>query len=357
MVVMMRVSVQRSLARRQRIAHAVIGYHANGKTVEGRCVINSGLYRRRCIRQMDYAPAERNDRHPATKPSAGSRSGVVKKPLPVLATNAGMSHTIGEQCWRCFQQVVFTCPFFALRALWLSALWRDRTRCPKHGNLNALHTPISSITTTPRAMKFLIVDDHPLILSALEKELGSTNECLLAASLQESLVLVDRHRDLDLIIFDPGLPDNHAAEGLMRLRLAAPAVPLLVLSGNTEPREIQNALELGAAGFVPKTIGQRVLKQAIELIMAGGVYVPPELAGLKKRTQRAQTTGKNVTMKMTPREKQVVPLLTLGYSNKAIASELGISENTARVHVARILKKLNAFSRTQAVAKLMFGKT
>jgi len=205
-------------------------------------------------------------------------------------------------------------------------------------------------------MKFLIVDDHPLIFRALATELGSANEYLLATSLRESLDLVDRHRDLDLIIFDPGLPDSQAMEGLMRLRAAAPNIPLLVLSGRTEPREIQSALELGAAGFAPKTTGPTVLKRAIELIMAGGVYVPPELAGLKKVKQRASTTKNNVATDMTPREKEIVPLLALGYSNKTIASELSISEYTVRTHVARILKKLNVFNRTQAVSKLLFGK-
>ncbi|MBI3898427.1 MAG: response regulator transcription factor [Gammaproteobacteria bacterium] len=206
-------------------------------------------------------------------------------------------------------------------------------------------------------MKYLIVDDHPIVLNALQTELGAGNECLLANSLGVSMKLIERHRDIDLIILDLDLPDSHGTEALLRLRGAAPTVPILVLSASNDREEIRQVLDLGACGFVPKTTAISVLRHAIQLVLAGGTYWPTEIVRLDRRTTEPARAHGNLGDKLTPRETEILPLIVLGLSNKEIAARLALSGNTVRVHVAHILKKMGVANRTQAAAKLLLPPT
>ncbi len=202
-------------------------------------------------------------------------------------------------------------------------------------------------------MKYLIVDDHPLILKALEAEMREDNHCLLAASLQQSLVQVDAHPDIDLILLDLGLPDSSGAQGLLRLRAAAPCTPILVLSGNTDAREIKQVMEFGAAGFVIKSAAMSVLRQVITLVLAGGTYIPPEIFGPTPVSSNHGTSKRGIEPELTPREKEILPFLAQGLSNKAIAQQFEVSGNTVRVHIAHIMKKMDVGNRTQAASKFL----
>ncbi len=204
-------------------------------------------------------------------------------------------------------------------------------------------------------MKYLIIDDHPLVLDALAAELSAENQCLLARSLGDGLALVKKYPDIDLIIFDLGLPDGRGLEGFMQLRVAAQSMPVLVLSGTTDRAEIEQVLKLGAGGFVSKTTPTAVLKQAIQLVLKGGVYLPPEMVSWREKASQYPKDPEEVAVDLTPREKEIVPLLVLGLSNKVIARQLGLSENTVRAHVASILKKMNLDGRGQVASKLLFG--
>jgi DNA-binding NarL/FixJ family response regulator len=207
-------------------------------------------------------------------------------------------------------------------------------------------------------MKYLIVDDHPLVVDALKAELGASNHCLSAGSLQECLALVGEHPDIDLIIYDLNLPDSRGLQGFMRLRAGAQSTPVLVLSGSIEKEEIHQVLTLGAAGYVPKTTAVTVLKQAIQLILDGGIYIPSEFADLKNKknnkAQHFQSQGKR-DMPLTPRENEILPLLARGLSNKLIARHLSISEYTVRTHVGHILTKMQVDNRAQVASKLLLG--
>jgi DNA-binding NarL/FixJ family response regulator len=204
-------------------------------------------------------------------------------------------------------------------------------------------------------MKYLIVDDHPLILHALAEEFSENAQCVLAKSLQESLRLVEEHSNIDLIILDLGLPDSEGVQGLMDLRSAAPSIPVLVLSGNTDRDEIQKVLEFGASGYITKNTAISVLKQAIQLVLAGGTYVPSEFIANKNIKPRRHVRPDDDDAGLTPREKEILSLLALGLSNKSIATQLDLSENTVRIHVTHILKKMGVDNRAQVVSKLLFG--
>ncbi len=202
-------------------------------------------------------------------------------------------------------------------------------------------------------MKYLIVDDHPLVLKALEAEMGKESHCLLANSLRQSLEHIEGHPDIDLILLDLKLPDSSGTQGLCRLRAAAPATPILILSGNTDPAEIKQVIEFGAAGFVIKSAELTVLRQAMALVLAGGTYIPPEIFGLRAEVSNRSQKNDAIEPDLTPREKEILPFLALGHSNKRIAEQLDVSENTIRVHVAHIMKKLDVTNRTQAASRFL----
>ena len=203
-------------------------------------------------------------------------------------------------------------------------------------------------------MKYLIVDDHPILLNALAAEMRE-NQCFLATSLQQSLDLIKAHPDIDLILFDLGLPDSTNAQGVLRLRAAAPSTPILVLSGNSDAREIKQTLEFGAAGFVIKSAEASILRQAIALVLAGGTYIPPEIFGLTLLGGNCEASKQSTELELTPREKDILPLVAMGLSNKAIAWHLDVSENTVRVHVAHIMQKMDVDNRTQLASKFLLS--
>lgn len=193
-------------------------------------------------------------------------------------------------------------------------------------------------------MNYLIVDDHPLVFNALKTELGRAHRYLVAGSLEESLVRIDEHPDIDLVIYDLHLPDSRGLQGLTRLRTAAPSLPVIVLSACADNETIEKAWKLGISGFVPKTTAMGGLRKAVELVLAGGTYMPPRITA-------APVSRRRRTEALTPREEEILLLLMRGLPNKRIATTLGITTNTVRVHVARILKKTGLHNRTQLVSE------
>lgn len=243
-------------------------------------------------------------------------------------------------------------------------------------------------------MKILVADDHALIREGLRmvlRDFDEPVECVDAfdgASVCETLVA---HPDVELVLLDRRLPDCDGMDLLGRLIEDHPALPIVMLSGEFDADTVSQALGRGAAGFIPKTSVTTVLVSALRLIMAGGVYVPPELLRLEPRgaghapagvhvgtafthgvaagTAHAQGPGggfgtphdarpgadpasQDATMTrlgFTDRQSDVLSLLMEGKSNKQISRELDLAEATVKVHVRSILRVLDASSRTEAV--------
>jgi len=142
-----------------------------------------------------------------------------------------------------------------------------------------------------------------------------------------------------------------SAEDLKILSQIAPNIPIVVLAFNNDSQMAKAAIGLGAKGFIPVTLGFDIAIEAVRFVLAGGTYVPIDY--LLTRTwpgnlpsETAQASGG-----VTPRELAVVRAIQQGKSNKAIAYEFGICESTVKVHVRRIMKKLNAKNRTDAAIK------
>lgn len=199
-------------------------------------------------------------------------------------------------------------------------------------------------------MLFLIVDDHPLVCSALEDMLKSAFEpceLLQAHSAAEALETVRRLEDLDLVLLDLKLPDVEGFQGLLQLRKQAPKIPILVLSGLEDTRLAELARSYGALGYITKKSSAAEIVAAVREVLSGNTAFDteePATADLGSFNEVSR-----VIDSLTPQQTTVLRLLGEGLLNKQIAYELSISESTVKAHVSAILKKLEVSSRMQAV--------
>jgi two-component system, NarL family, nitrate/nitrite response regulator NarL len=192
------------------------------------------------------------------------------------------------------------------------------------------------LNNTPSTV--LLVDDHRLFREGLalllrsQPGVGWIHE---AGTIDEALAFVGVAPPVGMILLDIALPGVDGLAGMARLQQAYAGIPILVLSGSEDPAHKQLALGQGAAGFVEKSASGEEIGEAILRVWRGDRVFPP--------IPEAESTG------LTPRQEEVLHYLCEGLSNKAIARQLLLSENTVRVHVSAILALLGATSRTEAV--------
>lgn len=231
-------------------------------------------------------------------------------------------------------------------------------------------------------MKVLLVDDHPLVLSALKtviQTIGSDTTVIGVDSAAAARATLRDDADIDLVLLDLSLGDADGFDVLEEFRAAYPAVPVVVVSASERASDVIRAIDNGAMGFVPKTSSHAELHHALGLVMTGSMYVPPHMLGLAfgrgaaasgdtepgvMRTvpdpasmplgsaARAEPHQKVPSMKdigLTPRQAEVLSLLLQGLPNKLIARQLNLSVETVKDHVAAVLRALGVSTRTQAV--------
>lgn len=197
--------------------------------------------------------------------------------------------------------------------------------------------------------RFIIADDHPLFRGALRQTIETQYPKAAieeAGALEDVTASLEKDGDVDLILLDLSMPGMRGFSGLMYLRAQYAGVPVVVVSANEDPQAIRRAVEFGASGFIPKSHGIDVIREAISEIMTGNMWTPPDVDltaddGSGDLVQRLAT--------LTPQQVRVLMMLSEGLLNKQIAYELSVSEATVKAHVSAILQKLGVESRTQAV--------
>lgn len=208
------------------------------------------------------------------------------------------------------------------------------------------------------SVRFLVVDDHPLLRGAVRnylETLGDSVRCEQAGSLHEALRMLAAGVRFDLVLLDLALPDAVSVTALEVLRLRHPEVPVLVLSGSQDAGTVDRCLRAGAAGFLPKTAGVERLASAVRAVADGGVYVPPELQaadGGSWSIRPVPRAGPGMDVRqlgLTDRQSDVLRLILRGLPNKLISRQLQLAEGTVKVHVSAVLRALGARNRTQAV--------
>jgi DNA-binding NarL/FixJ family response regulator len=208
-------------------------------------------------------------------------------------------------------------------------------------------------------MKILVVDDHSLIREALHgvlKKLTRDAVVLEASNCAQTMEVIANHPDIKLILLDLNLPDREGFSMLAALREGNPAVSVVVLSAVQDRANVIKALDLGAMGYIPKSARHEVMLSALQLVFAGGIYIPPEILareGLSSTAPRLPVGGRTMVapadIGLTDRQLDVLALMMQGKNNKAICRMLNLAEPTVKNHVTAILKALKVTNRTEAV--------
>jgi DNA-binding NarL/FixJ family response regulator len=196
----------------------------------------------------------------------------------------------------------------------------------------------------------LICDDHPLVLAALAITLGgrwpnmpidTAND--FAAALQFT------ENPPELILADLSMPGSEPLAGIKSLRKTYPQAKTLVFSGLVDDALLLDLVALPVNGFVAKTASPAVIIAAIELVLAGGLYLPHRIAELASRHR--YSGGADAPLRVTGRQREVLKLLAAGQSNKEIAIALGLSPATVKTHVAQAMATIGAANRAEAAAR------
>ena len=220
-------------------------------------------------------------------------------------------------------------------------------------------------------MKVLLIDDHPLILSALKSTilgLGGGVSVVDVGDARSARAILQDDSDFDLVLLDLRLGEDDGFDVLSEFRLAYPALPVVVVSASDRTSDVIRSIDLGAMGFVPKRSSNETLFEALRMVLCGGIYVPTmnlgaahdpsgrfgvgEPAAPRLVPPVSAATAKASPLEaldLTPRQTEVLALLLQGKPNKLIARDLKLSVETVKDHVAAVLRVLNVTSRTQAV--------
>ncbi|MGM0913482.1 MAG: response regulator [Pseudomonadota bacterium] len=201
----------------------------------------------------------------------------------------------------------------------------------------------------------MVADDHPLFREAIAAVIAAglpDSRLLEADSLAQAMREAQRHEaSLDLLLLDLGLPDAAGLDGLARLREALPTLPVAILSAEQDRRTVLEAIDLGAVGYIPKSTSRDDLLAALERILEGHLYLPPQVMRRPPPVRRASPPASldaRLT-RLTDKQLEVLEALGHGASNKGVARKLGIAETTVKTHVSAILRRLGVTSRVQAV--------
>jgi DNA-binding NarL/FixJ family response regulator len=206
-------------------------------------------------------------------------------------------------------------------------------------------------------MKILLIDHHELFregLCHLLKKMETTVEQIFeAGNFLDGLKLAENHPDL--ILLELNAPECDSANAVKTLRQNFPRIPVVVVSSEENSTVIAEALRFGASGYFCKSSPGSLLLSALDLVMAGSIYVPMQFLQPEKlpiehlRMQKGSYTASRNSYGLTHRQSQVLDLLINGLNNKEIAKEMQIAEGTAKVHVSSIYQTLRVNNRTEAV--------
>lgn len=208
--------------------------------------------------------------------------------------------------------------------------------------------------------RIFIVDDNASHSAGIRQllEMEATNKVVgIATSGQDALEKVNT-TGIDIILMDMNMPGLDGIGTIEKVVEKFPSVKILALTGYDDPDLVYRAMQSGARGYILKTMITNQLQQAINEVMQGKVYLPINLATkffgefqVRKpgSTQAVDPMRQTILNYLTNREKEVLALLTEGYTYKNVAEKLVISETTVKTHVNNIFQKLQVNDRTQAV--------
>jgi len=217
-------------------------------------------------------------------------------------------------------------------------------------------------------MKLLIADDHTLFRDSLVQYIERSDplsSVSLAKDFYQVIDILEQNPYYNLVILDLRMPGMNIMNGFKTIKERFPDVPVALMSGIAEPNDVQEAMDLGAVGYFPKTMSGKALLKAIQCVVAGEIFVPESRKAEKFMPSYYADSGvvkvncditsnddvvsaKKHNVQFTAREEEVVSFLVEGASNKEIAHALDLQIVTVKLHVRGVCRKLNAKNRTQA---------
>lgn len=205
----------------------------------------------------------------------------------------------------------------------------------------------------------LVLDNRTLDRECLAQCLvshGAGMQVLAFGSIDEWRKDKDLHPPIAAVLLNIGaqkIADSSNAAEISALVREFHPIPVVILSDSDELAQVLKALECGARGYIPSSIGFDVCVQAVSLARAGGIFVPASsVLTMRKATVAAGNAPRPMAGMFTQRQEQVIQALRRGKSNKIIAYELNLRESTVKVHIRNIMKKLKATNRTEVAYKL-----
>lgn len=207
-------------------------------------------------------------------------------------------------------------------------------------------------------MKILLVDDHALFRDGMRyvlQQLPEAVEILEAGNFHDGMRLAMQHPELDLALLDLNMPGSEGPMSIRFFHQHYPHIPVVVVSGEEGRGYMEKVMNYGAMGFISKGSTASVMLSALNLVLSGGIYVPPEMLRqhelmsekeLRFTDRRSLHTNEHG---LTQRQMQVLTHMAAGLSNKEIAEAVHLAEGTVKVHIAAIYQTLRVSNRMEAV--------
>jgi DNA-binding NarL/FixJ family response regulator len=207
-------------------------------------------------------------------------------------------------------------------------------------------------------MKILLVDDHALFRDGMRyvlQQLPEAVEILEAGNFPDGLKLATQYPEIDLALLDLNMPGSEGPISIRFFHQRYPYIPVVVISGEEGRGYMEKVMNYGAMGFISKGSNAAVMLSALNLVLSGGVYIPPQLL-----RQPGEMAGKDPGVAdrrslhtneygLTQRQMEVLTHLAAGLSNKEIAEAINLAEGTVKIHVAAVYQTLRVGNRMEAV--------
>ena len=193
-------------------------------------------------------------------------------------------------------------------------------------------------------MRVLIADDHPLILAGIKRALEEDDqfEVVAEARVGSQVLPLISQTNPDLALLDLRMPEMDGLQCLDRIRQQHPKVKVVILSVSTDPEVVQTVLNHGASAYIVKSVNPIDLSSALRQALEGTVFSAIGLPAKRAQEDAVKAAG------LTERETAILKALAGGLSNKAIAKELWVAEQTVKFHLTNIYRKLGVHNRTAA---------
>jgi DNA-binding NarL/FixJ family response regulator len=205
-----------------------------------------------------------------------------------------------------------------------------------------------------RMARALVVDDHPLMAGAVFTAVSAMRifeHIDQGRSFEDAMELLAKEPQCGLVILDLHLKDSNARENLVAMRERHPDVPVLIFSGDETLESISMAFECHARGYVTKSSPMSVLKAAIQLVIGGSCYVPPEAVSILGAMPPARESSEVDALRLSGRQDQVLRLLLQGMPNKVIAARLSMAEGTVKAHLNTVFRVMGVRTRVEAILR------